>query len=353
MRRWLPFVLVGVVFAVLTLFSAPAGGSRSVTDRTGRGYRAAFSYLGGDEGGRVAAWDEPPAALAGLPADTTLVLTWPMERPLDGAADANHLLAWVSGGGRLVLLLDGTSEKTPPVELVEDALRVTLVREAPEPPYAWGEWKAWSATRRTAASPYGTLALGEPTWRLVCPLGAESLAETEDGYQRACRVTRGRGEVVVVSDATVWQNDHLARADNLALLDGLLGGRTVRFGEWHHGAAPVVASVPRHVPVLLFGHLGALWLLGALTLARRFGDPLPPPALAAPSMARALHALATLHRGAGHAHDAAARLYALLRARGARRGLDPDALPRPDVSTDDALLDYAAHAARVQRDHRL
>ncbi|MFN7147682.1 MAG: hypothetical protein ACK4YP_28190, partial [Myxococcota bacterium] len=122
---------------------------------------------------------------------------------------------------------------------------------------------------------------------------------------------------------------------------------------WHHGDAPVVASVPRHVPVLLFGHLGALWLLGALTLARRFGDPLPPPALAAPSMARALHALATLHRGAGHARDAAARLHALLRARGARRGLDPDTLPRPDVSTDAALLDYAARAARVQRDHRL
>ncbi len=354
-RAWLIVVAIAALIAALTLVSAPPGGARSVHDRTGRGYRAAFAWLAGegtDAPADVAAWDEPFDALPALDPAFTLVLAWPLERPFS-AGDTAALLHFATRGGRLVLLLDGSSDTTPPAELVEKALGITLVRDSDDPPYAWADWRAWDEVRREATGPHGTLRTAARRWHLLCPGDAETLAADTAGRARACRRERGEGEVVVVSDATVFQNDHLGRADNLALLDALLGGRAVRFAEWHHGAAPLARTVPGHVPVLLFAHLGALWLVAAVTLARRFGDPLPPPALPAASMARALRALASLHRGKGHAADAAHRLAVLLRARAARRGLDPSTFPAPDVATDAALVDYAARVTALQEEHRL
>jgi hypothetical protein len=252
-----------------------------------------------------------------------------------------------------VILLDPESD--PPFSLVEGTLKALVTRDAATPPWAWAEWRAWAEGRRTAT--FGpaarTLSLADPAWRLSCPGNAEVLATGGDGAPRACRVPWGDGELVLVADATVWQNDHLARADNLAFLADLLGGRAVRFDEWHHATIAVVSTIPRHVPALFAAHLGAIWLLALLALAHRFGDALPAPALAGPSMARALHALATLHRGSGHATAAAARLSALLRARAARRGVDPDTLPPPPARASDATFAaWAARAAEVQREGR-
>ncbi|MDP2308117.1 MAG: DUF4350 domain-containing protein [Pseudomonadota bacterium] len=356
-RLWilLLFAALGLL-AAMVLLTAPAGGRRSVTDRTPRGYRAAFAYLEAT-GGEIGTWDAPFDALD-APLGTTLVTAWPVSRGFDGSGDAASLVTWVRNGGRTVLLLDLSAEDGHPYTLVEGTLKGLLVRDEPIAPWSWEEWRTWSAMRRTATmrmpdGPSGTLALADPLWNLTCPANAEFLATDASGVPSVCRLAWGKGEIVLVSDATVWQNDHLGRADNLALLDGLLAGRTVRFDEWHHGVATVVSAVPPYVPGLFAVHLGVLWLVSLLALARRFGDPLPPPGLAGPSMARALHALATLHEGSGHAGSAAARLYALARARSDRKGLDPALLPPPPSAPSDTR--FAAWAARIgaaQRDQR-
>jgi hypothetical protein len=358
MPRWVVLLLaVSAVLAALVLLAAPAGGRRSVTDRTPRGYRAAYAYLEA-RGGDVGAWEAPFDDLDTLNG-ATLVTAWPVARGFDagaasGNSDAAALAVWVRNGGRAVLLLDLSADAGHPITLVEGTLRGSLVKDEPIAPWSLDAWRVWAAERRAATGPYGTLALADPSWKLTCPIGAEPVATDATGWARGCRVRWGRGEVVLLSDATVWQNDHLARGDNLALLDALLGGRVVRFDEWHHGVGVVTRAVPRHIPALFALHLGALWLVALLVLARRFGDPLPPADLAGPSMARTLHALATLHQGSGHAASAAARLYALMRARSDRKGLDPTLLPEPPAAPSDArFAAWAARIAAVQRDHSL
>lgn len=361
-RGWV-LVLLAVfgLVAAIVLFAAPAGGRRSITDRTPRGYRAAYAYLEAT-GGDVRAWESPFDELRALQ-DATLVTAWPLSRGFQGTDasgdnDAADLALWVRKGGRAVLLLDLSTENIPPVALVEGAFKGLLVKDDPLPPWSWADWRVWATARRTATLsgadlPAGTLALADPQWKLTCPDTAEVLAADPTGWDRVCRFPFGKGEVVLISDATVWQNDHLGRADNLALLDALLGGHTVRFDEWHHAASVVTSTVPSFVPALFALHFGALWLVGILSLAHRFGDRLPPPRLAGPSMARALHALATLHRGSGHAASATTRLYILARARTDRRGLDPGVLPAPPVAPSDARFTaWAARIAAAQRDHR-
>lgn len=360
LRHGLALAAVLLLLVVAIVSSAPAGGNRSVTDRTPRGYRAAFAYLEAT-GTSVAAWEAPLDALPtattprpDLPVGATLVIAWPLARPFAGAGDAASLLRWVRDGNRAVLLLDAANPRADhPFLLVEDSLDGLLTLDEPVAPWAWEEWRTWAADRRRASGPDGTVALEDPAWRLMCPADAEIVATGGDGTPRACRIRWGKGEVLLLADATVWQNDHLARGDNLALLVGLLGGRTVRFDEWHHDTIAVVSAVPPHVPALLAAHLGGLWLLALLALARRFGDPLPPAALVGPSMARALHALATLHRGGRHAAAAAAELYRLSRARSDRKGLDPDLLPAPPPHpSDERFAAWAARVAAIQRDQR-
>jgi hypothetical protein len=349
-RTRLPIAAVIVVFTALLLLAAPAGGVRSIHDRTPRGYRAAFAWLA--EEGDVAPLDVALPDAAPLPPGASIVMTWPQARPLGGSDDLGPLLAHLGRGGRLVLLLDGATDRAPPVFLA-DVFDVSMIEDQPRPPIGWTDWSSWAEGRRQPIGPHGTLRTAEPRWHLECPADAEVLAATPDGRARACRRPFGPGEVVVIADATVWQNDHLARGDNLPFLRAMLGGRVVRFDEWRHEAPVATSGAPPHVPALFFAHLGALWLLGALTLSRRFGDPLPPPALPASSTARALHALATLHRGAGHAADAARRIATTLAARAARRGVPGDALPTPDVAGDTELLTYTRAAAEAQRAHRL
>jgi hypothetical protein len=96
----------------------------------------------------------------------------------------------------------------------------------------------------------------------------------------------GRGTVDFVADATPFQNDFLARADNAALGLTLAGepGRRVVFPEGVHGYGPQrgLGAIPDHWKVALLGlafaGLVLMWARG-----RRLGPPedasrpLPPP----------------------------------------------------------------------------
>ena len=332
-RRMVAAGVVVVAILAVLVWLAPPAGTRSARDVTPLGYRLAAAWLAerGDVIYRETA--ELP------PVDSTLVIAWPLATEI---SDAPGLSAWVSRGGRLLLLLDGS----PPNEFLDSTFGVTVPEEAPVPPWDHAEWSAWEDTRRHATTATGRIELGRPSFLLTCPATAEILARGEDGETRACRIPRGDGEVIV-SYASLWQNSALGAADNLAFLDQVLGGRSVAFDEYHHQVDGAVGGVPAVVPAALLLQLVALWLLGAVTLARRFGDPLPPPAIPGPSMARALHALATLHRGAGHAPAAAARLYALANARAARAGIPLEALPAPPTDpSDEAFARWAGQLTK-------
>lgn len=98
--------------------------------------------------------------------------------------------------------------------------------------------------------------------------------------------TRGRGRVVAVADASVWQNRLLAEADNAAFAVAAVGerGRPVDFAEYHHGygRARGLAAVPARWKWALAGALAAV-VVAMWSRARRLGPPedaerdLPPP----------------------------------------------------------------------------
>jgi hypothetical protein len=349
LRHFLPLALVVVVLGGLLLSTAPPGGARSALDATPKGYRAAYAWL--ETRGPVRTFDQPFSELQDLDRGTTLLVVWPLERPLEESADTANLLAWIAQGNRVVLALDGSAEDEPPIALVDDALGATISRETPKPPWEWAEWEAWESARRTAAGRFGTLSSESPEWWIACP--GEAIATSADGTVRVCRIPRGDGEAIVVMDASIWQNDHIGRADNLALLAEVFGSGSVAVDEYHHGDTILPSLVPTWVPGLLLAHLTLGWLILGVSLSRRFGDPLPPPAIARASMASALHALSTLHLGVGHAPDAGRRLLALLSARAHRKGVDPAVFGAPPSTHDRAFAAWAARAAALARELRL
>ena len=349
LRHLTPLAVVLVVFGALLAMSAPAGGARSVHDRTPRGYRAAFAWL--ESRGETRTWNQPLSELADLPPGTTLLLVWPLASPLDDESDTASLLQWITAGNRVVFALDGASTNEPPIALVDQGLEATVTRETPTPPWDWTDWKAWEAARRRATGSFGTIEGVSPEWWITCP--GTAIATDPEGRARVCRIPRGSGEAIVVMDATIWQNDHIARADNLDLLAEVFGAGPVAVDEWHHDTTLPTSTVPTWVPGLLVAHLVTAWLVAGLTLSRRFGDPLPTPAIARASMAQALRALAALHVGVGHAADAGRRMHALLTTRAHRKGVDPSVFGEPPTTTDRAFSTWAARAATLQRELRL
>ena len=185
--------------------------------------------------------------------------------------------------------------------------------------------------------------------------------------------TPGRGRVVAVADASVWDNRRLAEADNaafgLAAVGG--GGRPVDFAEAHHGYghAKGLGAVPWRWRWALGGGLAAV-LVAMWSRSRRLGPPedaerdLPPPrrayvdALAA-SLARTrrpAESLAPLQAAARRRVAERAGLAAdagddEVRRAAAAIGLSPadvDALLRP-VRTEDDVMAAGRALAGVER----
>jgi hypothetical protein len=164
-------------------------------------------------------------------------------------------VAWVTGGGRLIIAADRDYEAIE-VEAGERG-RVDKVY----PAFAGVETIMPRVRRRLAGTPlkemHTVFALGEG------PLIA--------------RRRIGDGDVIVMACPEIFQNRVLGKADHLALLDALGGtGRHVYFDEYVHGMASRIGALE----IVRGWGFGALVVIGALAcvaafvrVRRRIGPP--------------------------------------------------------------------------------
>ncbi len=316
--------------------------STYVSERAG--VRGLFEVLAGTGAQPSRLVDRPPA---GLRTDATLVIAAPSQPILSKDVDA--LLDWTARGGRLVLIAPGPSAATPIVHHTELLARLGLalrLRRIGSRAVRVSEGSGLDSQATIEWTPHSSLRkqvdIGDP--RLG---GAEPLVETRSALL-AVRVPYGdrdgdgdepAGEVVVLSDELLFNNEHLRRADNSVLAVGLLTARTsddgrVVFDEFHHGfrvggeRPGIVATL---LPLIvtswpgraLLVALGA-WVVYLLGVGRRLGSPLPD--VATPRRALSEHAEA-LGRLLENAQAGSATLQVLAagtrRVVGQRSGLSP------------------------------
>jgi hypothetical protein len=225
---------------------------------------AAYASLLSDFGHPVSR-QRGPLAEADLDPRTTVVVLEPQEGT---AEDAAALLRFVSAGGRLVI---GGSN---PFYLAR--LRDDPPAWQPGGPTRWQVAASLDAGKRVESAGRGAF---------TETFGRRDLM-TSDGDVLVAEEPVGAGTMVFVADASPFENDFLARADNAAVGIALAGaaGRPVVFAEGVHGyrERSGLSAIPTPWKVAL-----VLVALAALTYvwsrSRRLGPPdrpartLPPP----------------------------------------------------------------------------
>ena len=208
--------------------------------------------------------------------------------------ETDQIVQWVERGGRLVLVagpnLDVVGAGRTRGLLAAFGVSVTDDGAAPSGPLEVRDQDAAADLRGIEWSAHGgvravTGAEPAPELRTLVDVG---------GVCVAGRFVRGEsgGEVVVLTDAGLLDNEALGRADNAVLAVRLLTARAadegrVAFDEFHHGFAD--SGTKDHVvgvlltmlydtwpgrAVLVIALAGLLWLAGA---GIRFGSPAPEP----------------------------------------------------------------------------
>jgi Domain of unknown function (DUF4350) len=331
--------LAVAALAVLALIAASLLGDRSAKpqaathasgDYSFGGYRAWYELLG-REGVRVEQFRRHHDALADSGVDT-LVVAFPDEPVphLWDAAERDALRAWVRRGGRLVDV-----GLTPPADKNDAKGERVFIDET----------RGDRGPLRGAWSPLVAALAERGTDRLAPAKGAhvETLLRDKAGAL-VVRYRYGRGQVVGVSSAALFENRALARGDaaRLAFLVARPGRTdgTIAFDEsvrgdvvdkpWYRALTP-----PELVALALAGLAGVLWLLyGIVPLgpAVRLRAPREP---ASDEFVDAVAALYERARARDHARDA------LLRD--ARRSLER--APRTQAN---AVLARRAQAARFE-----
>jgi len=265
------------------------------------------------------------------PVDTTLVLASPSVAVTK--RETARIVEWVGAGGRLVII------GGPPPAGVFVPHESSVVAAFGLSGYAYHRLLGDEMTVHDAALDEG---LGRIEWPAESAIASGTLAagakDFEELVTSAGRCLAGRlkygekgGEVVVISDASLLDNEALAREDNAVLAARLVLGRgSVAFDEFHHGyrddgaagqLSSVLAAMLVHIwpgrALLVIALGGAVWLSGA---AVRLGAPepdRPPPRRA---LSEHAEALGRIFEKAGARREALAIL-----AAGARRVTGPRA----------------------------
>jgi hypothetical protein len=259
-------VAFGVVLALVNRASPSPKGPRSSSYATSPQGAAAYAAVLERSGHsvrrlRTAVADAPP------PAGATLMV---LEPDVIEPAEARAIRRWVRAGGRLVVAdsgagwLDGVLDDPPEWDPLASG-RHTVLAPVPET----------AGVREVESDLGGWHKLG----------GALPLIGPADA-PLAVSIRSGRGQVVLLGDATPLQNRGLAGADNAALGVALAGapGRPVAFLETVHGygVSRGFGGLPTRVKWVLIG-LALAGLLALWSAGRRLGPPedtdtpLPPP----------------------------------------------------------------------------
>lgn len=320
-------VMVAVALLGVVLSGQTAGDRPTIRSAQPGGYRAAYAYLEA-QGAPVLSWEWNFGELASgdeTPSPQVLLLAAPFQL-IPTTEEVSALERWVSRGGRLVLLTSGRRQGFGEMILLPRfALTTQSLGQAM--PVEYGAWRRFVVEPEVLefvgddASPLAGLrvACSQLTHAVVPSETVSVLFADADGTRRVYEFGHGSGKVIVVNDASIFSNDRLGEAQNLAFLETLLldhaldgapAGDGVAFCEWIHGFV--------HVGEDDAGGSGAIWWLlvhGALVylgvvwlLRRRFGPEPRSVSVPASSVRRDLDALAVLHHQGRHARDAGARM---------------------------------------------
>lgn len=316
MKRWAPLLAAAAaLIAVVVWLGSPSPTLPSIHSSAPAGLRVAARYLA--ERGRDVqelAGTEGYEGLAG-----TVVVALPSLRSWT-EEEAGALARWVSGGGELVLLADGS---TPLPPALEDALHLTAAEAPRVPGGSWETWKAAHLAARAREGSAGALQAQAARWLVTCPVdpgdadpaGADRYRDGT-GATLVCRVPWGRGQVRVVNDVSLIQNANLAVADNLAFLEATFPtGAPIWFDEGHQRAASFAPTEYAGRLNLVLAQAVLVYLLVAWSQARPLGAPRPRRLNRAPSMVGELRTLGLLHAAGGHGITAGRRLLEMARRR--------------------------------------
>jgi len=363
-RRVLVLAALAVLAAILVvaLFGGSGEAQGSSVSRGPSGWLAARKYLEA-RGAQVTLWREPLEHFSG---SGTLVVTFPWQHGrLLNASDP--VAAHLQRGGDVVLAWSGDSTNLwETVVLTELGLEPDEVRKAPLNLFAWRkfvreEWELRPLQTRDRTDPSDPTDRSDHRVRVWAPRqmpelskNFEVLYETPEGKPAIVRLKRGKGSLwLLPTDALA--NARLGAAGNADLLETLLArlGRQWTFDEYHHGLIAVEAEADKtfqRIIDLVLIHLAILYLLAALTLARRFGPPWREPPVVTGSVGSFLLGLGTLHHRLGHHGEAARRL--LERARELSPDLAiPEGLARDATSPRD-LVEVARRIVALRRGAR-
>ena len=265
-----------------------------------------------------------------LPADATIIAAGPFENP-PSPSEARALVAWVRGGGRLVLagpesatILRGSGLGGSP------SAGETTARLGPDQP---GPLSRGVKRMEPGA---GRLLSADPGW----------VVQYRDGKGAALlSASLGRGDVVWLADTHPISNGGIGVADDAALAVALAdAGRPVYFDEYHHGFIDDATVWDRlgyggqAAIVLLFA--GVLLLLVATS--RRIGPPIAETEVVQARTGAYIGQLAELYRKAGARAEALSSLEdGLFRALTRRHGTLEAGL-KHHAAAREALLASAA-----------
>jgi hypothetical protein len=359
-RAWIAWgglavlVLAGIAAAVLAGGSGEAQGS--AVSRGPSGWLAARRFLEA-RGAAVTLWRRP---LAGFTGRGVLVLTFPWQHgellETAGAID-RHL----QRGGDVVLAWSGGSGNAGETLALEElGLTPEEVRKAPLNPFVWRrfvreEWDLRPAVPAGEGKAAAPLRIWAPRQMPELPQAPEVLYRTPAGEPAVVRLRRHRGSLWLLP-ADALANARLGQAGNADLLETLharLGGPWT-FDEYHHGlvAIDVEAGASRRTFDLVLFHLGLLYALAVLTLARRFGPPWKEAPVVAGSVGSFLVGLGALHHRLRHHRDAAERLLERTRELSPDLALPDDLARRAADAGPRELVELARDVVRLRRrDH--
>ncbi|MDX1934592.1 MAG: DUF4350 domain-containing protein [Capsulimonadales bacterium] len=220
----------------------------------------------------------------------------------EGAADA--AIAWVENGGTLIV---AQSEKTELLENLGLSVRTVSKSAVSMPP------------KQPAGNLVGVRQVSVPDPERFSETPPGSVVLLGDTGPALIVLRRGQGKVFAFSTPAVFDNRHLASADNARLLVGIIeaargGNGTVYFDEYHMGYAAqdslltLIGKAGQFVCLELL----ILLLLMAYNSAVRFGLPrsLPPPARVSSEY---VASLADLYRRARATDAALESLYGIFK----------------------------------------
>ncbi|MEW6366905.1 MAG: DUF4350 domain-containing protein [Acidobacteriota bacterium] len=349
MRRshWLAVaaVLLVVLSAAVLVGTRGEEAESSVLSRGAGGWMAARGYLEG-RGISISLLDRP---VGDDEAGRTLVVAFPWQR-FEAPASLDKIERYVASGGTLVYAYS-RSPHTPPEDELIERLRLATRRVRSTPPLHPLRWRAFvSEEWRLAADP----GLGKNAQPVVtaaphsvplAPYSARVLYRGPDDVDAIFVFPFRRGRVFVLP-ADMLSNCRVSSPGNADLLESLarFTGPDLLVDEYHHGlsaSVPAAAGHSRTVLDLLVMHMGFLYVLAVVALARRFGPAWREAPAIAGSTTALLQGLGSMHDRFKHHDEAVARLISRAREIDPQLSL-PDALvPRTKTAGPRDLLRIA------------